>query len=257
MARLRFIALPAFVATWVALAPLVTELGHQSHAHAAGKPVGWDGWYTVTVLPATPYSYYNEKLATIGGKLHFKTQTWKQEEGYINEEQLGAFALDNESLTPLFYNFHSTYRANELTIDGTASEGRLKVRIKKVSEQDAEKPLIQRGLPSKAIFSSFFPIWVARQLAKNAKSGSFYAILEDNESAGFAPVDGSYKTLEPDEFSKSSGSSRLEVKFGGNKSIWYVDSAGMTVRIELPAQHTRVDRVTEQQAKAFLKKEGQ
>jgi hypothetical protein len=219
-------------------------------------PVKWDGWYTVTVLPATPYAYYNEKVETTGGKIHFKTQTWKQEEGYINEEQLGAFALDNDLLTPLFYNFHSTYRANELTIDGTASEGRLKVRIKKVSEQEADRPVIQKGLPSKAFFSSFFPIWVTRQIAAKASTGSFYAILEDNEAQGFSPVDGSYRVLEGDEFSKSTKSTRIEVKFAGNKSIWYLEPGGMTVRIELPGQKTRVDRVTEKKATSFFNKDG-
>ncbi len=217
----------------------------------AGQPAPkWDHWYTVTILPSTPYAYYRETIESPNGRLHFKTQMWKQEEGYINEEQLGAFALDNEILTPLFFNFHSTYRTSELMIDGTANESQLKIRIKK---DGADKPVITKVMPSKTIFSSLFPVWLRKQLLKKQTSGSFLAVLEDNESIGFSAVSGSYKMVENDDFSKSSGSTRIEVNFSDNKSYWYLDSNGSPIRIEMPAQKTRVERVTEAKAKSFFK----
>lgn len=215
-----------------------------------------DHWFTVTLLPNTPYAFYRETIEYKNGKIHFKTQMWKKEEGYINEEQLGAFALDNEVLTPLFYNFHSTYRTSEITIDGSATENKLTVRVKKISETQAEKPIVTRVIPSKTIFSSFFPVFLKKQFRKKAKQGSFLAILEDNETLGFSPVNGSFKKVDPDEFAKGSGATRFEVQFSGNRSYWYLDRDGATVRIEMPGQKARVDRVTEAAAKAFFQKDG-
>jgi len=225
-------------------------------AAAEGNSSNSESWYTVTLLPKTPYAYYRETIEYKNGRIHFKTQMWKKEEGFINEEQLGAYALDNELLTPLFYNFHSTYRSSELTIDGSATENRLTVRIKKTSETGSEKPTITRMMPSKTILSSFFPVLLKKNFRKKAKQGSFLAILEDNESVGFSPVNGSFKMKDPDDFSKSSGATRFEVQFSGNKSYWYLDKDGGTLRIEMPEQGARVDRVSETSAKSFFNKDG-
>lgn len=224
-------------------------------ALAEGVSSNSDYWFTVTLLPKTPYAYYRETLEHKNGRIHFKTQMWKKEEGFINEEQLGAYALDNEILTPLFYNFHSTYRSTELTIDGSATENRLTVRLKKTSETEAEKPVITRMMPSKTIFSSFFPVLLKKNFRKKIKQGNFLAILEDNESVGFSPVNGNFKMTEPDDFARTSGATRFEVQFSGNKSFWYLDKDGGTLRIDMPEQGARVDRVSEANAKAFFNKD--
>jgi len=215
---------------------------------AAAAPK-WDHWYTVTILPQTPYAYYRETIEMPKGRIHFKTQMWKKEEGFINEEQLGAFALDNEILTPLFFNFHSTYRASELVIDGTASESQLKIRIRKDGK---EKPVITKVIPQKAILSSLFPVWLRKQLEKKQTSGNFLAVLEDNEQLGFSAVNGNYKMVEHDDFSKAKALTRIEVNFADNKSFWYLDAEGAPARIEMPLQKTRVERVTEARAKSFF-----
>lgn len=208
-----------------------------------------ENWYTVTILPKTPYAYYRETLDHPNGRVRITTQMWKKEEGFINEEQLGAYALDNEVLTPLFFNFHSTYRSSELTIDGTANQSQLTVRIKRNNE---DSPIITKGLPSKAIFSSLFPVLLKKRLIKKEPKGSFLAILEDNESAGFSPVNGTYSMVQPDEFAKSSNTTRIEVDFSGSKSYWYLDSRGTAARIEMPSQKTLVERVPEARARAFF-----
>ena len=92
-----------------------------SGSAAAAIAKSWNHWYTVTILPGTRYAYYHETLEKNRGRLHFKTEMWKKEEGFINSEQLGVFSQDDADLTPLFYNFHANYRQSEASIDGTAS----------------------------------------------------------------------------------------------------------------------------------------
>ncbi len=220
-----------------------------------GPATEWDHWYTVTLLPKTPFAYYRETLERNKGRLHFKTEMWKKEEGFINSEQLGVFSEDSPELKPLFYNFHATYRESEVSIDGSAANGRLQVRI---TRNGTELPVITRGLPTKAFFSSMFPIWMSRKLhntpADQVKSMSvpFLAILEDNQDAGFSAENGRIQVMDPDDFAKSSGTIRVQVDFNGQRSSWYLDKAGSPVRVEIPGQKTRIERSDEKRAKAFL-----
>jgi hypothetical protein len=228
----------------------------QAAEKASPRPAPeWDHWYTVTILPRTPFAYYRETLERNKGRLHFKTEMWKKEEGFINAEQLGVFSEDNAELKPLFYNFHATYRESEVSIDGSAANGRLQVRI---TRNGSELPVITRGLPTKAFFSSMFPIWMSRMLrntpADQVKSMSvpFLAILEDNQDAGFSAENGRIQVMDPDEFAKSSGTIRVQVDFNGQRSSWYLDKGGSPVRVEIPGQKTRIERSDEKRAKAFL-----
>jgi len=230
-------------------------LANTSQAIAA-KPVSeWNFWYTVTILPNTPYAYYNESLERTKGRIHFKTTMWKKEEGFINSEQLGVFSQDDSELTPLFYNFHATYRSTEISIDGNSEKGHMKVRIKRGQQ---ELPVMTRALPSKAFFASVFPLWLRRTLrntpADQVKSASqpFVAILEDNQDSGFSAENGRFQVVSEDDFSKSTKSIRVQVDFNGQRSFWYLDQTGAPIRIEIPNQRTRVERVTEKQAKSFL-----
>src|SRR5262245_52550210 len=83
-----------------------------------------DEWYTITLNQGgiggpIRYGYYNDHLEERDGKLYFQNRVWKLEQGFVNEEQLGAMAQNDTELTPLLYNFHSNYRASETMIDGT------------------------------------------------------------------------------------------------------------------------------------------
>jgi len=244
--------LPLLVAL-LALAPRPAPAAPPTGAAKTAK--SWDHWYTVTILPGTRYAYYHETLEKNRGRLHFKTEMWKKEEGFINSEQLGVFSEDNADLTPLFYNFHATYRESEASIDGTAASGRLQIRIRR---NGAELPVLNRGLPGKAFFSSLFPVWMSRRLrelpagAAESASIAFTAILEDNQDAGFPAETGRLQVATPDDYAKSSKSLRVLVDFNSQKSTWYLDQSGAPVRIEIPAQNTRVERVTEKQARSFL-----
>lgn len=231
------------------------------HAKAPEKAglnqMEWNRWYTVTLLPSTRYAYYQETASRKQGRIHFQTQMWKSEEGFINNEQLGAFSSDDDQLTPLFYHFHAVYRGSEIQIDGTAEGGRLKIQIRR---NGGELPLISKGLPSKAIFSSMFPLWLRRQIenlpAKQLQGFTkpFLAVLEDNQDAGFPAKNGRIHVLEPDEFARSSGTIRVRVQFNGQESFWYVDSSGAPARVEIPHQKTRIEHVSESIARKFLDK---
>ena len=213
----------------------------------------WDAWYTITVSETLHYGYYNERVELKRGRLHFQNHMWKKE-GYVNEEQLGAFAENDDDITPLFYNFHSTYRSSETNIDGTVIEGKtLNVRIKKGG---AEMPVIKHSLPPKAIFSVFFPLWLkSRVYGPNAvKTAPFLSILEDNLEAGFLPLNGRMKVEKPDSIAQSTGTTKVSVDYRNMKSTWWIDEKGSAARIEMPAQKAVIVRVSKEKAEAFLAK---
>ncbi len=211
-----------------------------------------DNWYTVTVQPNVRYAYYNDRLEMKGGKLFLQNRFWKQEEGYLNEEQLGAFAENTSAMTPLFFNFHSTYRTTEIKVDGTIQDGRiLTVKIRKGS---GDLPVIRKGVPRSAILSVFFPVWMASRLPamKPNQTVSFYSILEDNIEMAFQSVSGSIRLEAPDAFSTKTNTFRVFVNFKDLKSTWYVERTGIPIRVEMPTQKTIIERVTKEKAEKFL-----
>ena len=214
-----------------------------------------DLWYTITLKEKVHYGYYNDRAELKQGKLFFKNQLWKNEEGYINEEQVGVFSENNPELTPLFFNFHSTYRTTETTIDGTVQSGTggnvLTVKVKKGGQ---ELPLIKKNLPSKIFFSSVFPLWLERRMAtlKPGQTQSFLTILEDSVDSGFETAFGRIQVEKPDAFATKSATTKITVTNHDQRSIWYVDAKGNPVRIEMPEQHAVVERVAESVATKFL-----
>lgn len=222
-------------------------------APSSAPSKAWDSWYTVTVGKSTRYAYYNDKVEyRPDGKVFFQNRFWKKEEGYLNEEALGAIALNDSDLTPQFFNFYSTYRATETKIDGVVREGKhLAVRVRK---GNTELPIIRRGVSPRVIFSVFFPVWIGKKLA-SAKPGAkvaFMTILEDGVDLGFQTIHGNFKIEPPDDFAKRNQVTKLAVDYRDIKSIWYVRSNGMPERIEMPTQHTLIQRAPADQAKAFL-----
>lgn len=223
-------------------------------AFAASNPsdkVLWDEWYAVTIGAKTHYEYYNERIELKDDKYFYKSDTWKKEEDYINRESLGAFSQNNENINPLFFNFHSVYRTTETQIDGTVTDKMLTVKIKK---GDKDSPVLKKGLSSKTILSSFFPIWLGKHVAElqTKKELSFYTILEDGTDPDFSTVFGKAKLLEPDDYALKSKTVRVEVALGDSKAIWWIDSRGAAVRIEMPELKTVVEKVTKAKALHFL-----
>jgi hypothetical protein len=211
-----------------------------------------DSWYTVTVNKVLRYEYYNERIELRKGRLFFQSHVWKREEDFINEEQLGAYAETNADVSPLFYNFHSTYRSTETTIDGTVRDGKeLSVRVRK---GNSDLPLVKKNLPQKAFFSIFFPVWLSFRVSslKPGATLSFYTVLEDNLETNFSVVTGNVRLEAPDEYAKRTQASKLLVDYRGLRSHWYVDGKGIPLRIDMPEQKTLVERVPRDAAEKFL-----
>src|SRR5688572_7979786 len=121
MHRNRLLAVPLLIA--LLLPP-------PASATTEARKVLWDHWYTMTLNKRTHYGYYNEKVEIRGDKIHFQNTLFKKEEGFINEEQLGTVATNDARLAPLYFNFHSTYRATETNIDGSTKDGILSAKVR-------------------------------------------------------------------------------------------------------------------------------
>jgi hypothetical protein len=220
-------------------------------ATAVPNKLLWDAWYTITISKTVHYSYFSERFEIKDGKLFYQSKSWKQEEGYLNEEQLGSLAEYTTDLTPLFFNFHSTYRTTETVIDGNVRDHQLTVKIRKAN---TDLPLVKKNFPSKTIFSALFPVWLGFRLpvTKPGATISFLTVMEDNLETGFGTVSGQARIEPPDAFSTSSKTTRVSVNYKDLRATWYVERNGMPVRIEIPAQKAVVEKVGENDAKAFL-----
>lgn len=214
----------------------------------------WDEWYIVTIAGKVHYGFYEERveLRNGGAQVFLKNEFWKQEEDYINREDLGVVSDAGALLTPMFFNFHSIYRTTETVIDGNAKDGKfLAVRIKRNGQ---ESPIVQRTIPSKVFFSALFPYWLGKQLPslKVGDVRSFETVMEDNIELGFAPMEGQIKIEKPDEIAQANGLKKVRVDSRGIRSWWWVNASGMAERIEMPEQKIVVTRSTKEIAKKFL-----
>ncbi len=224
-----------------------------AHAAAPAEKVLWDTWYTVTVANKVHYGYYNDKATLREGKVTFQNHFWKLEEGFINEERLGALADDTADLTPVFFNFKSSYRATETNIDGAVNPKTHALNVR-VLRGGKELPSIIKALPKGLFTSSLFPIWAARHLGqlKPGQAVPFLTLMEDGFEHGFETVNGTVRLEQPDDFARKTGTRKLTVKFQDRSSIWYLEASGCPVRIEMPGMHSVVERVSGDQAKQFL-----
>lgn len=217
----------------------------------AGDKTLWDEWYTMTINGKIHYGYYNEHVEKRKDHLFFKNDVWKREEDYINREALGAEAQDDEKVSPLFFNFHSTYRTNETTIDGNVQGTMLTVKAKRT---DKDYPVSKRGIPSKTILATFFPVWLGRHLPalKDGRVLDFTTVMEDNIELAWSPVEGHVKLEKPDELAKKTRTTKVSVDYGSSHTVWWVDERGCAWRIEMPEQKVVVERATKNTAIRFL-----
>jgi hypothetical protein len=235
------------------LTPLLTP----AYAITPVNKVIWDAWYTVTLNQNIPYGYYHDQVEIKENKIHFQNQYWKSEGGTIQKEQLGAFAMNNQWLTPLFFNYHLTARSLETNIDGTVMDGKnLTVKIQKGNTQ--LNP-IKKQIPQKIIFSIFFPLWVGKQLntMKTGKTISFSTLLEDKIEARYQTISGTVRLEKPNAFSIKTKTSAITVTYRNQKSLWFVEKTGMPIQILIPVQPAQpqsitVEKVLPERAQTFL-----
>jgi len=211
----------------------------------------WDSWYTVTLQGKIPYGYYNDRVEKKQNKIAFKNQFWKKEEGHVNEEQLVAFAEDTPALTPVLFNFHSSYRATTIDIDGTIQGGKLSVKSRKNGKT---LKTIARSIPKGAFFSSMFPVWIGKRAAqlKEGKLVSFSTVLEDNLDRQYAPVSGTMRLEKADDYATKNSALKFAVTYQDRKSTWYVAKTGETLKIVMHDQAAVVEKTPEAAARKFL-----
>jgi hypothetical protein len=224
-----------------------------AHAGPSGKAKTlWDLWYTVTSESGSHYSYYNDRAEVRDGRVIFQNHSWKNEEGYINEEQLGVAAEDTAELWPLFFNFHSNYRTTETQIDGTVKGNMLTIRARR---GEKHYPDVTKSIPKKIIFEQVFQVWIGRHLKdlKPNQKVSFLTILEDNIDAEFANVPGMVWKMDVDATARELKAQKLGVEYSDRRSFWYVDELGAPIRILMPDQKLVIQRAPKQEAEQFLK----
>jgi hypothetical protein len=232
--------------------PLSQAIQPKTEALQAGEKLIWDYWYTATIQKKHKYGYYNDRVVQLDGKIRFKNQFWKMEEGFINEEQLSSIANDDSNLSPVLFNFRSNYRSTIINVDGTAKDGMLTIKIRR-GEKDLEP--ITKGLPKTLFTAALFPVWLGRQLPsmQPGKSVNFLTLMEDGSNADFSTVAGRATLVAGDSISAATKSKKIEVDMGGQKTYWYVDSQGAPYRISMPAQFLEVERVSKDRAVGFFK----
>jgi hypothetical protein len=211
----------------------------------------WDSWYTVTLTGQVPYGYYHDRVEKKNGKIAFKNEFWKKEEGFINEEKLVVFAEDTQELKPVLFNFQSTYRNTKIDIDGNVKDKNLVVKARKDGKD--LKP-ITRNLTAGTYFSSLFPVWVGKRIdtLKEGKLVSFTTILEDNLDKGYAPVSGQLRLEKADDFATQNKAKKIAVEYQDRKSTWYLGANGETLKMIMQDQNAVVEKVTEAVARKFL-----
>jgi hypothetical protein len=213
----------------------------------------WNSWYTMTVGGKIPFGYYNDRVERKDGKIAYQNQLWKMEEGFINEERVVSFGKDDANLSPLLFNFLSTYRDTEMSIDGTFKGTELVVKARKGKE--ALRPM-NVSVSSKVFLSTLFQAWLGKRLGelKPGKRLSFTTLFEDSLDTRYAGIPGGVTLEAEDETAKRAGAKKLAVELGGVKSIWYVLPTGEAVRIEKPDQKLVIQKSTEAEARRFLVK---
>ncbi|MDR3607439.1 MAG: hypothetical protein P4M08_08665 [Oligoflexia bacterium] len=230
-------------------------------AHAASSPkaqanVLWDQWYTILVKRGNShYSYYHELVERTKGRIHFQNDVWKKEEDYINRESLGAFAEDNDSLSPLFYNYRATFRSTETVIDGNVEivDGS-KFFVAKARSKGADLPDVKKSLNRKAFFEVFFPVWLGKHLAemKEGHGVSFSTIMEDDLEHDFQLEEGTARLEKPDAIATQTHTHKISVTYRSMPSIWWITDKGYAERIEMPAQELIIERVPREKAESFF-----
>ncbi len=239
---------------FVTLLALTFSLAPPPAASAAKTPkLVYEAYYTVTILPNTPYGWYSDRVEEIDGKIAFKNRFVKTDSGITREEILTSLSTQDARLQPIFFNFQTIRGVDSTEIDGTIkNQTQLTAKIR-VNQN--VRPDVQRSVPKGTFWSSVFTLWLKKNgpQLKPGESKVFNAILEDNTAGSFDPVPGRVSLESPDEFAKTQKATRYKVNYGGSNTYWYLDPAGVPVRIDFPDANRRVEKAPKEVAENFLK----
>jgi hypothetical protein len=222
---------------------------------AATEHVLWDHWYTVSGRAGVHYAIYNEKVTADGDRVHVQTQLWKREEDQITQENLGAFATNDDSLTPLFFNFRSAYGSSVTELDATFKRGDQGVELQVKGRRSGEPISVQRraGI-SGAFLSSFFPVWLKKRAAKIKvnQTQSFQVIFEDDWAGGFVSVTGHLWRQPLTAEDQKTNLTPFKLDYRGSTALWWIRPDGAAEQIKNKDQGSLVRISTRKDAEAFL-----
>lgn len=231
----------------LALLPAIT----QAAAPAAGNKVLWTQWYAYSVND-NPHGFYSEEVESRGKdkQLAVSQKWWERSEtgAGVDQTYIGSVSKDDTALTPVaFYVERKRGKAQEI-FDGRAKDGKFKVKVRTNSGEDKVE------LPTKGlILSAFFPLY----MAKKGKAGKrevfpYRALVEDSRDPSFAPTTGMAKVTGEKETISGQACYKIELTVREVESIWWLTSEGKLCRALTPALGTRIEAVTEAQARATL-----
>ncbi|NDG84931.1 MAG: hypothetical protein EBX52_07830 [Proteobacteria bacterium] len=229
---------------WILLALPVTP---------SNATVLWDNWYVVSEHD-TPHSYYNEKAEISGDRAKIQVNTWIKDGRRIRSENLGASARNNDSLTPVYYNYRTlTDTGEEKVIDGTVDPKGKIFSVKNRTGIHQSKPLRAQMLPN-LILASFFPVWIHQNYKRitGVQPKEFQAILEDQVEGEVPVITGTAYEMRADEFAESTRTRKLRIVFNKIVAYWWVAPSGDAVRIEVPSLERLVRKTTREKAESFL-----
>lgn len=247
---------------WFICSFLVAAPGQAENPTPNPSRVIYDAWFTVTRQEpdqnAVHYQFYNDRMELKNGRMVFQNHLWKKEDNHISEEQVGALAEMNGTLTPQFFNFKAIDGSSEISIDGSfaksAHSNQTLSFVAKVRKNGSDLTPIRKTLPNQTILSTFFSVWLSTHLSdwKTGSTKNFSAVLENDLESGFALQPGSARLEPADDFAKQHSARKISLQFTGQKSTWWVDKDGVPFRIDFPGLSTTVKRVSEKEAKNFL-----
>ncbi len=221
----------------------------------AQSEVLWDNWYTVTEQQKAQ-SYYHERAEIVGDRAKIQVNAWIREGNRTRSENLGATAKNTSLLEPLLYNFRTQDATGQaVTIDGSIINGGKVFSVKVKRGIQAQKPIRAEMLP-KLILASFFPVWIHKNYKRigPVQPIEFFAIAEDRVEDQILVAKGSAYEVNPDDFAKKMNTRKIRVVYNGVVNFWWISKKGDAIRIEIPSQEKRVDKVTKEVAESFLSK---
>lgn len=207
---------------------------------------GYQAWFVMKSRDGTPMMKWSETLTPKDDQLRLELKIWKEEDGVINEEMEGAFAENNETLRPKFFNLSRSFQGSTLQVDGTLQGRELMIKVRS-GGTSADRPVSRVVVRPGMILNAFFPVWLRLHHATlDSKKGIHVQTLpEDDPQMTFRPVTARVKR-------SPKGGRVFDVDYRGLKSRWTLDEDGVPKTIEFQSLSAIAQRVSPQEAAQFF-----
>ena len=193
----------------------------------------WSLWFIVKRGQNEPFAFFHERVETISKKNQIKMNVdiKKKEEGYINKESFVGLSKANQNLTPISFQFKSTYRSHSYQMEANIQDQDIKASI---IEGDQPPQSIESFIHKQTVLSSFFPLWVRHHFSalKEGKKLALSVMKIQPFKSDLNLLDAIVKKLKPDALAKKKNALKIQVKFNSEKSIWWVKKNGHTLKVK-------------------------